>query len=153
MVVTVNQRRMKPHAHPDIFSAIKMFKDIQMANYINMIQRAVRVTSLPPAKRYANISCWLSTLNERYTTSYRHYDFCWFSFWNSGPQKQTFNDITTKICSMWIFPIFGVHVEVEIIVYTRWLDFKYSLQGYLYIRTPVHKVQANSPIVLFLSYI
>ena len=45
-----------------------MFKDIQNANDIGLIQRAVDGTTRPRAKRYQTIDPRLSILKERYET-------------------------------------------------------------------------------------
>lgn len=61
-------KKMTQHAHPNIFTAIQMFKDIENANAINRIQRAAGGTTRPRAKKYLNIDSRLATLKERYQT-------------------------------------------------------------------------------------
>jgi len=59
-------KKMTQHAHPNIYSAIQTFKNIQNANDINRIQKADGGTIRPHTKKYANINRRLSTLKERY---------------------------------------------------------------------------------------
>lgn len=61
-------KKMTQQAHPNIFTAIKMFKDVQNANDINRIQRAAGGTTRPRAKKYMNIDRRLATLKNRYQT-------------------------------------------------------------------------------------
>ncbi|XP_060080916.1 uncharacterized protein LOC132560271 [Ylistrum balloti] len=68
-------KKMTQHAHPNIYSAIQMFKDIQNANEINRIQGAAGGTMRPRPKKYMNIDRRLSTLKERY---HRPDDICRF---------------------------------------------------------------------------
>ena len=51
-------KKMTQHSHPNLFTAIQMFKDIQNANDIGLIQRAVGGTTRPIDRR-------LSILNEK----------------------------------------------------------------------------------------
>ena len=48
-----------------------MFKDVQYANAIGLIQRAVGGSTCPRAKCYQPIDCRLSILKERYETGVR----------------------------------------------------------------------------------
>lgn len=59
-------KKMTQHSHPNIFTAIQMFKDVQNANDIARIQIAAGGTTRPRAKRYINIDRRLTTLKERY---------------------------------------------------------------------------------------
>ena len=61
-------KKMTQHSYPDLFTAIQMFKDIQNANDIALIQRAVGGKTRPRAKRYQTIDRRLSILKERYET-------------------------------------------------------------------------------------
>jgi len=61
---TANLRRW--HAHPNIYTVIQLFKDIQNSIEIAKIQRAVGGTIRPRAKKYLNIDPWLATLKDRY---------------------------------------------------------------------------------------
>lgn len=54
------------HAHPNIFTIIQTFKDIDNADAINRIQIEAGGTVRPRAKKYCNIDNRLATLKERY---------------------------------------------------------------------------------------
>lgn len=51
---------------PNIYTVIKIFKDIQNDEDILRIQRRARGTVRPPSKKYATIKTRLQTLKERY---------------------------------------------------------------------------------------
>jgi hypothetical protein len=57
---------MTQHAHPNTYTAIQLFKDIQNSIEIAKIQRAVGGTIRPRAKKYLNIDRRLATLKDRY---------------------------------------------------------------------------------------
>ena len=57
-----------PTCHPNIFTAIQIFKDVQNCNDINIIQRAAGGTTRPQTQRYLNIDRRLIVLKERYQT-------------------------------------------------------------------------------------
>ena len=59
-------KKMTQHAHPNIYTTIQLFKDIQNSIEIAKIQRAVGGTIRPRAKKYLNIDRWLATLKDRY---------------------------------------------------------------------------------------
>ena len=59
-------KKMTQHSHPNIYTAIQMFKDIQNSNEIRKIQIAAGGTIRPRAKKYLNIDRRLSILKERY---------------------------------------------------------------------------------------
>ncbi|KAK3102328.1 hypothetical protein FSP39_010519, partial [Pinctada imbricata] len=59
-------KRIVQHAHPNIYTTIQTFKDLQNANEINRIQRAVGGSIRPKAKKYLTIDHRLSTLKDRY---------------------------------------------------------------------------------------
>ena len=61
-------KNMTQHAHPNIYTAIQLFKDIQNSIEIANIQRAVGDTIRPRAKKYLNIDRRLATLKDRYQT-------------------------------------------------------------------------------------
>ena len=61
-------KQMTQHAHPNIFTAIQMFKDVQNCNVINRIQRAAGGTTRPKTQRYLNIDRRLIVLKEKYQT-------------------------------------------------------------------------------------
>ena len=48
-------KKMTQHSHPNLFTAIQMFNDIQNANDIEIIQRAICGTTRSRAKRYHTI--------------------------------------------------------------------------------------------------
>ncbi|XP_060068385.1 uncharacterized protein LOC132548532 [Ylistrum balloti] len=56
------------HAHPNIYTIIQTFKDIQDMNDISRIQRDAGGTIQPRKKKYANIDRRLATLKDRYQT-------------------------------------------------------------------------------------
>jgi hypothetical protein len=58
--------KMTQHAHPNIYTAIQIFKDIQSSIGMAKIQRAVGGTIRPWAKKYLNIDRRLATLEDRY---------------------------------------------------------------------------------------
>jgi hypothetical protein len=53
--VTSKLKNMTQHAHPNFYTAIQLFKDIQNSIEIAKIQRAVVSTIGPWAKNYLNI--------------------------------------------------------------------------------------------------
>ena len=57
---------MTEHAHPNIYTAMQLFKDIQNSIEIAEIQRAVGGIIRPRAKKYLNIDRRLATLKDRY---------------------------------------------------------------------------------------
>jgi hypothetical protein len=57
---------MTQHAHPNIYNAMQLFKDIQNSIEIAEIQRAVGGIIRPRAKKYLNIDRRLATLKYRY---------------------------------------------------------------------------------------
>jgi hypothetical protein len=57
---------MTQHAHPNIYTAMQLFKDIQNSIEIAEIQRAVGGIIRPWAKKYLNIDRRLATLKYRY---------------------------------------------------------------------------------------
>lgn len=59
-------KRMALHAHPNIYTVIKIFKDIQNGKEILQIQKQAGGTIRQPTKKYANIKRRLQTLKERY---------------------------------------------------------------------------------------
>ena len=59
---------MTQQAHPNIYTAIQLFKDIQNSIEIAKIQRAVGGTIRPWAKKYLNIDRWLTTRKDIYQT-------------------------------------------------------------------------------------
>jgi hypothetical protein len=63
---TANLKRW--HAHPNIYTAIQLFKKIQNSIEIAKIQRAVGGTIRPQAKKYLNVDRRLATLKDRYQT-------------------------------------------------------------------------------------
>ncbi|XP_060085237.1 uncharacterized protein LOC132564607 [Ylistrum balloti] len=56
------------HAHPNIYTFIQTFKDMQNMNAISRIQRDAGGTIQPRKKKNANIDRRLATLKERYQT-------------------------------------------------------------------------------------
>ena len=54
------------HSHPNIFTIIQTFKEIQNSNDINRIQREAGGTVRPHAKKYHNIDRRLAILKERF---------------------------------------------------------------------------------------
>ena len=59
-------KRIVQHAHPNIFTTIQTFKDLQNANELNRIQRAAGGSIRPKAKKYLTIDHRLTTLKDRY---------------------------------------------------------------------------------------
>jgi hypothetical protein len=59
---------MTQHAHPNIYTAIQLFKDIQNSIEIAKIQRALGGIIRPRTKKYLNIDRRLATLKDRYQT-------------------------------------------------------------------------------------
>eukprot|EP00105_Crassostrea_gigas_P045365 XP_019929513.1 PREDICTED: uncharacterized protein LOC109620813 [Crassostrea gigas] len=59
-------KRMALHAHPNIYTVIKIFKDIQNGKEILQIQKQAGGKIRQPTKKYANIKRRLQTLKERY---------------------------------------------------------------------------------------
>ncbi|KAK3086797.1 hypothetical protein FSP39_023606, partial [Pinctada imbricata] len=59
-------KKMVQHAHPNIYTAIQMIKDVENANEITRIQRAAGGTTRPKCKKYLNIDRRLVTLKDRY---------------------------------------------------------------------------------------
>jgi hypothetical protein len=57
---------MTQHAHPNIYTAIQLRKDIQNSIEIAKIQRAIGGTIRPRAKKYFNIDRQLATLKDIY---------------------------------------------------------------------------------------
>uniref|UniRef100_K1QUB1 Uncharacterized protein n=1 Tax=Magallana gigas TaxID=29159 RepID=K1QUB1_MAGGI len=57
---------MALHAHPNIYTVIKIFEDIQNGKEILQIQKQAAGTIRQPTKEYANIKRRLQTLKERY---------------------------------------------------------------------------------------
>ena len=57
---------MTQHAHPNIYNAMQLFKDIQNSIEIAEIQRAVGGIIRPRAKKYLNTDRRLATLKDRY---------------------------------------------------------------------------------------
>ncbi len=57
------------HSHPNIFTIIQIFKDIQAANEINQIQLQAGGTQRPRPKKYRTIDSRISTLKERLTSN------------------------------------------------------------------------------------
>uniref|UniRef100_K1RDF7 Uncharacterized protein n=1 Tax=Magallana gigas TaxID=29159 RepID=K1RDF7_MAGGI len=57
---------MSLHAHPNIYTVIKIFKDIQNGKDILHIQKQAGGTIRQPTNKYANIKRRLQTLKERY---------------------------------------------------------------------------------------
>jgi hypothetical protein len=53
--VTSKLKNMTQHAHPNFYTAMQLFKDIQNSIEIAKIQRAVVSTIRPWAKKYLNI--------------------------------------------------------------------------------------------------
>ncbi|XP_052696912.1 uncharacterized protein LOC128175382 [Crassostrea angulata] len=58
-------KRMALHAHPNIYTVINIFKDIQNGKEILQIQKQAGGTIRQPTKKYANIKKRLQTLKER----------------------------------------------------------------------------------------
>ena len=58
------------HAHPNIYTLISTFKDIQAANEVTRIQRNAGGTIRPKAKRYRYIDSRLIQLKERLTSGH-----------------------------------------------------------------------------------
>jgi hypothetical protein len=61
-------KKMTQHAHPNIYTAIQLFKDIQNSIEIATIQRALGGTIRPRTRKYLNIDRRLATLKDRYQT-------------------------------------------------------------------------------------
>ena len=59
---------MTQHAHPNIYNAMQLFKDIQNSIEIAEIQRAVGGIIRPRAKKYLKIDSRLATPKDRYQT-------------------------------------------------------------------------------------
>jgi hypothetical protein len=59
-------KKMTQHAHPNIYTAIQLRKDIQNSIEIAKIHRAVGGTFRPRDKKYLNIDRRLATLEDRY---------------------------------------------------------------------------------------
>ena len=61
-----NLKQMTEHFHPNVFTAIQMFKLRTGANDIEIIQRAVDRITRSRAKRYETTGRKLNILKERY---------------------------------------------------------------------------------------
>lgn len=61
-------KRRVMHAHPNIYTIIQMFKDMQNMNDIGRIQRDAGAPTQPRKKKYVNIDRRLATLKDRYQT-------------------------------------------------------------------------------------
>jgi hypothetical protein len=61
-------KKMTQHAHPNIYTAIQLFKDIQNSIEIATIQRALGGTIRPRTRKYLNIDRRLAILKDRYQT-------------------------------------------------------------------------------------
>lgn len=61
-------KRRVMHSHPNIYTIIQMFKDMQNMNDISRIQRDAGAPTKPRKKKYVNIDRRLATLKDRYQT-------------------------------------------------------------------------------------